>query len=108
MKTTIKDLGNCCITQYNDWYKAREFEIQLKRHRSQKNTLLTLAHEMVHVKQFAKGELNSDNDKWQGEKVDTEVVQYDDLPWEIEACSLEHILYGLYMDHLTDINPPVA
>ena len=103
MRTTMKNLGSCCITYYNDWYKAREFEIELRRHRSLKNTLLTLAHEMVHLKQFAKGELNDENTKWKGVKVDTDVVDYNDLPWEIEACSLEYILYGLYVDHIANV-----
>lgn len=96
MRTTIKDLGNCTIAFYNDWYKPREFEIQLRRRRSLKSTLQTLAHEFVHVKQFAKGELNCDHTKWHGEKIDSEVIDYNDLPWEIEACSLEAILYDMY------------
>ena len=104
MKTTIKDLGSCCIAFYNDWYKAREFEIELRRHRSRKNTLLTLAHEIVHLKQFAKGELNCNHTKWRGEKIDSESIEYSDLPWEIEANSLEYILYGLYEDYLHSQN----
>jgi hypothetical protein len=98
MKTHLKDLGNCCITYYNDWYQPREFEIELRRHRSLKNTILTLAHEMVHLKQFAKRELSEMNDIWKGQEIDTETTCYFDLPWEIEACSYEHILYGLYKD----------
>lgn len=95
----INDLGNCCITYYNDWYKAREFEIQLRKKRSLKNTLITLAHEMVHVKQFAKGELNDDQNKWKGEFVDSDNISYFELPWEIEATSLEHILYTMYLSY---------
>ena len=98
MKSTIGDLGNCSISYYNDWYKPREFIIQLKARRSLKNTLVTLAHEMVHVKQFAKGELNPANDKWKGESVDVDTVDYSDLPWEVEASSLEFVLYALYQE----------
>jgi hypothetical protein len=103
MKTKMEDLGNCAIVEFNDWYKAREFEIQLKRHRSLKNTLLTLAHEMVHLKQFAKGELNDANTKWKGQEIDTDVVEYSDWPWEIEANALELILYDRYVDHFTAV-----
>ena len=98
MRTTIKDLGNCMVTYYNDWYKAREFEMEIKRHRSLKTTLSTLAHEFVHLKQFAYGELNCANTKWKGQSIDTDVVPYCDLPWEVEAASLERVLYHLYMD----------
>ena len=99
----IEDLGNCCITFYNDWYKAREFEIELKTSRSLKKMLHTLAHEIVHLKQFAKGELNNANDKWQGQSVDTDTTPYHDLPWEIEAASLEGILYEMYNNHKTNL-----
>lgn len=99
----IEDLGNCCITYYNDWYKPREFEVELKATRSLKKTLLTLAHEIVHLKQFAKGELNNANDKWHGEQVDSDNIPYHDLPWEVEAASLEYVLYGLYKDYRKDL-----
>ena len=33
MKTATKDLGCCSVTHYNDWYKPRQFEIILKRHK---------------------------------------------------------------------------
>ena len=98
MMNKIEDLGTCCITYYNDWYKAREFEIQLRKKKSLKSLLMTLAHEIVHVKQFAKGELNSDNTKWKGEVIDVDNISYFDLPWEVEASSYEYILYGLYKD----------
>lgn len=98
MRTTIRDLGNCMVTYYNDWYKAREFEMQIKRHRSLKTTLSTLAHEFVHLKQFAYGELNCANTKWKGQRIDAERTSYYDLPWEVEASTLERILYHLYMD----------
>lgn len=98
IKPLVSDLGNCCISYYNDWYKPREFIIELRSRRSLKNTLITLAHEMVHVKQFAKGELNPANDKWKGESVDIDTVEYSDLPWEVEASSLEFALYALYQE----------
>ena len=59
---------------------------------------------MVHLKQFAKGELDDENTTWKGEKIDVEAIGYHDLPWEVEAASLEYILYGLYQDHLQEQN----
>lgn len=96
MKSAIKDLGNCTVAFYNDWYKPREFEVQLRKRRSLKSTLQTLAHEFVHVKQFARGELNCGHTKWLGDRIDSDSIDYNDLPWEIEATSLEVILYEMY------------
>jgi hypothetical protein len=103
VKNNMEDLGNCCITFYNDWYKPREFEVELKTTKSLKKTLLTLAHEIVHLKQFAKGELNNATDKWYGERIRVDTIAYYDLPWEVEATSLEYILYGMYKDYRKNI-----
>lgn len=98
MKTYTKDLGSCMVTFNNDNYKPREFEIELKRHRCLSGTLKTLAHEMVHVKQLAKGELNDDHTRWQGKKINSDKIDYMDLPWEAEAFFCEYILYKTYKE----------
>lgn len=56
----------------------------------------TLAHEMVHVKQYARGQLKQYKKRngtvsytWLGRKYDNE---YYDCPWEIEAYSRERVL----------------
>ena len=56
----------------------------------------TLAHEMVHVKQYAKGQLKNKVDKkgrtyqtWLGRRYD---AHYYDQPWEIEAFKRERLL----------------
>jgi hypothetical protein len=55
--------------------------------------VLTIAHEMVHVKQYAKGQLKSKHGRktqyWMGKRVRK---QYYDQPWELEAFSKERIL----------------
>lgn len=104
LTTTIRDLGDCCITHYNDWNKARYFEIRLRKPRSLPLMIKTLAHEMVHLKQFAKGELNDDHTKWKGFYIDSESIDYFDQPWEIEAASLEAVLYIMYEEFNTSIN----
>lgn len=55
---------------------------------------LTLAHEMVHVKQLAKGKLKSKNGVryWNG-KVISKKVKYLNQPWEIEAFSKQELLF---------------
>jgi hypothetical protein len=54
----------------------------------------TLAHEMTHVKQFAKGQFQIKNGKyyWMGKRV-TKRVKYLDQPWEVEAFSKQEILF---------------
>jgi hypothetical protein len=56
--------------------------------------ILTLAHEMVHVKQYAKGQVKNITGRtqtryWMGKKVRK---SYYDQPWELEAFSKERIL----------------
>lgn len=58
--------------------------------------LITLAHEMVHVKQRAKGQLKSRYNRkgdvvwsWMGRDYNT---HYFDSPWELEAFSRERIM----------------
>lgn len=97
-KDNLPDLGNCSITFFNDWYKPRYFEIQLRKRRSLKNTLITLAHEFVHLKQFAKGELKDDHTRWKGQPIDPAQIDYNDHPWEIEATSMEVLLYEAYIE----------
>jgi hypothetical protein len=55
---------------------------------------LTLAHEMVHVKQIAKGVLKSYNgvSYWRGKRVGKK-VKYLYQPWEVEAFSKQELLF---------------
>ena len=52
------------------------------------NWLATLAHEMVHVKQFARGELNESLTRWKNK--DCSDTEYWDQPWEVEARDLQY------------------
>lgn len=71
-----KDLnyGYCCDLDDN------EFEIDIKRTLRMRDMLTTLAHEMVHVKQYVKGELTQTNEQ---------DIPYWDRPSEIEAHGRE-------------------
>lgn len=74
------------------------FRITLDGKVSQKSILQTLAHEFVHVKQFAKGELKylQKGDKWCG-SVYSSKTPYSKQPWEKEAKKLETKLYSEWM-----------
>lgn len=80
--------GNCIWE--DDSYRPEEFTIEMEPNQKTGLLLNTLAHELVHVKQWAKGEYyqlmrTSSVYKFNGQRVDTEKVDYWDTPWEIEA-----------------------
>lgn len=54
--------------------------------------MMTLAHEMVHAKQFLRGELISEGQwSWKGKAANN--YRYENMPWEREAYRLEKSLY---------------
>ena len=67
----------------------REFEIELDRTLSLRKLLETVAHEMVHVKQYARRELHPVHNTWCGKTYNPAKTSYWDLPWEIEAHGRE-------------------
>jgi hypothetical protein len=85
----------------DDIRRPRVFEIYVNPLMGKRRQLITLAHEMVHIKQFAKDELKynvrRNTDKWLGEHIDSS-VDYFDKPWEIEAFGRELGLYIRYMN----------
>ena len=68
--------------------------VVLIKPRSLKDMGITLAHEMVHVKQLAKGTLKQVNgvNYWNGKRYRRN-HKYLNLPWEIEAFSRQELLF---------------
>ena len=95
LKSNFKDHGDCEVLEYNSQRKPRSFKIRLRKKKSHKSLIKTLAHELVHVKQFALGEMSEFHDRWR-DGVDHKDTEYFDLPWEIEARMMEHVLYDKY------------
>jgi hypothetical protein len=97
--------GFCSVEDTNAAGRPREFLIELNKHRTTKAMLMTLAHELVHVKQFAKGELNESINAWSGKRI-SDKVDYWDQPWEIEAHGREKGLYVRFVEkyQLLDID----
>ncbi len=97
-KNLIKDSGT-----YGECWQLDEphsFDILLDAGVSKKEALTTLAHELVHVKQFCRKEL------YFGHKIDTwcgknyyHGAAYETLPWEKEATRLENKLYDAYQSY---------
>ena len=92
----LKDLKGSaygyCLSEDN-----RTFEIEVDKKLSLRSLLTTVAHEMVHVKQYARKELK-DNYNWQGKFYKPEKVSYWDQPWEIEAHGREVGLFVRWAD----------
>lgn len=91
--TTLKDAcGYCLATDDADSNRPREFDIEINKNQPLRTLLETVAHELVHAKQFARGELYQSSvtakHRWQGEWVEKN-PDYWDLPWEIEAHGRE-------------------
>lgn len=96
LDVTVK-LTNCFNTHGAYGYclsiTDREFEIEVDKTLSLREFIETLCHEMVHVKQYAKGEmkeLSSGQIRWK-KKVFGDIA-YDKAPWEKEAFRLEKSL----------------
>lgn len=93
--------GNQAETSWNDSnILPNEFEMRISRKiNNMKVILQILAHEAVHIKQFAKGELYdhlySNTVRWRKNTYDLDVIDYCDQPWEVEAYERE---IGLYAD----------
>ena len=74
----------------DDGYRPKEFTINLDTTVNFRNLLINLAHEMVHVKQWAKDEMYENMNtmgmvRFKGERIHLEETDYWDYPWEIEA-----------------------
>ena len=84
--------GGFCFCE-DDGKNPRSFTIEIARNKRELQMIKILAHEMVHVKQYARNEMRDKSYKntpvtyWLGElHYDT---MYWDRPWEIEAYGLE-------------------
>jgi hypothetical protein len=93
-----KEMGFCNPIDFEE-RSPREFELLLNRNMPKREQLITIAHEMVHIKQFALNEFKVfDNHeyKWRGKKVRHPRKKHFDLPWEKEAIASEPWLMHFY------------
>lgn len=85
-------------------HKPREFEFEIDSNLNEQEMLRAVAHEMVHLKQYATGQIKdfarTDKIKWEGKiltaKNDADAETYWFSPWEIEAYGKEVGLYALF------------
>lgn len=89
--------------------RAKQYRIVVRDTLSAEMTLLSLAHEMVHVKQYATGQMRDylnepDFVRWEKERYvfkDENSEQYWFAPWEVEAYGKERGLTKLFVKQLT-------
>jgi hypothetical protein len=95
--------GLCHITD-DDLNRPREFMIELdtSMKHSFENILIWLAHEMVHIKQFVRGELFDYElgGKVQWKSKTYNCMKYIDQPWEKEAYRKEEQLFQEFEESL--------
>jgi len=81
------------VDGYNSKGKPREFILEIQKGLPEIDMLETLAHEMVHVRQYCYGEIDERGTKWLSRKMDHDAIPYHKRPWEIEAYKMEKKLY---------------
>jgi|TARA_B110000977_G_scaffold180345_1_gene239864 hypothetical protein len=90
--SNLKDraMGYCLEGDHN-----REFRIDIRKGLGLYDLISTVCHEMVHVKQYVKGQLKHRTDgsqMWKTEPDLSQETNYEDTPWELEAFALEEEL----------------
>ena len=85
----LSEYGYASVEDYNTKKEPREFLIEIHPGIGSRKILETLAHEMVHIKQYIMGETNDELSVWRGKKYDSDKIDYWNHPWEIDAHGRE-------------------
>ena len=101
--------GACIWDTWDDLKKTpRDFHIELDTTINLRDILINLAHEMVHVKQWVKGEMYEYADpnkvRWMKKKYDMEEMNYYDYPWEIDAFGRQLGLFVRMCEETGNVN----
>lgn len=98
------DIGLCGP---NDWEKTgrhREFEIFIDPTIPKSMQLRVLAHELEHLRQYARGELRNLEGtfyRWMGQDIELTKKNEKKVPWEVQAQRSEGWLLHFYSVHRT-------
>lgn len=76
--------------------KDRQYLIEINPHIGARDILDTLAHEMVHIKQYVYGETNESLTRWKGQMISAD-IDYFNHPWEIEAYGMSRGLFTKFV-----------
>jgi hypothetical protein len=95
---SIKDCyGYASVEARTDSGKARDFLIEINPVIGGRAILKALAHEMVHIKQYAYDETNDNLTRWKGMPMKSNFEDYWRQPWEIEAYGIEAGLFRKFV-----------
>jgi len=87
--------GCCGYCEYDP--EDEELTVYINPKHDRHDIITTFFHEMVHAKQYLKGELESgigkQLSKWKGKEYD---VPYFESPWEQEAYELEKVMFDIF------------
>ena len=102
---SLQEYGFASVEQYNTRNQPRQFLIEIHPGLGSRRILETLAHEMVHIKQYIQNETNDQLTKWRGKRINSDKVDYWVQPWEIDAYGRETGLLTKFAisEHLWEI-----
>jgi len=93
IEITIKKINTSAYGYCLEGDTNRQFHLDIKKGLSLYDLVSTVCHEMVHVKQYVKGQLLHRSDGSQMWKMDPSIregkTKYENTPWEVEAFGLE-------------------
>ena len=100
-------LGECI---YKNPKKCNyKYDIILNKEMGERRILTTLAHEMVHARQYAsyqyvayRRETMLHLVKYDGIQYNLNEINYWDCPWEIDAAGRELGMYSRFIDHMVE------
>lgn len=82
---------------------SRMFNFEIDNNLSYKTTICSVAHELIHARQFARGELSAARYPpflvWKGEIINESETRYFDLPYEFEAHAREDDLFWQWTEY---------
>ena len=80
------------------WIYEDDEEVPYEAHEIASN----IAHELVHAKQFYKGQINMVDHVWKHNEmtINCEGLEYAETPWEVEAYAYEDILTDLLWENV--------
>ena len=83
--------------------KRREFSVVLDKNVDTKDLIRTVIHEMVHIKQYIRKEMDSEivgsRMRWKSKTYPYD-IEYNDMPWEKEANKLETKYGNEYLEEI--------
>jgi hypothetical protein len=94
----LGDDKECVISLATHWLYEDGEELAYQPHELASN----IAHELVHAKQFCKEQINMIDNVWKHNNLtlDCDDIEYDELPWEVEAYTYEVFLTDLLWENV--------